>query len=129
MSRWILGLAVAALVAAPAARADEAADKVINEAVKAHGGKDALNKYKAGASKMKGDMTVLGMDLEFTGDLAYELPDKYRMTILTEIAGQKHTVVQIVNGARVKNTLNGTALKVGDAEKTELAQAAALQEI
>ena len=129
MSKWVLGLAVAALAAAPAARADDAANEVVKKAIAAHGGADVLNKYKAGTSKMKGDMTVLGMDLEFTGDLAYELPDKYKMTILTEIAGQKHTVVQVVNGSKIKNTLNGTALKVGDAEKVELAQAAAMQEI
>jgi hypothetical protein len=129
MSRWVLGLAVAALAVAPAVRADEAADKVINDAIKAHGGKEALDKFKAGSSKMKGDMTVLGMDLEFTGDLAYELPNKYKMTILTEVAGQKLTIVQVVNGTRVKNTLNGMALKIGDAEKAELAQAAAMQEI
>lgn len=128
MSRWFLGLAVAALAVA-SAPADDAANKVVEAAVKAHGGADVLNKLKAGTSKIKGDMTVFGMDLEFTGDLAYELPDKYKMTILTEVAGQKLTVVQLVNGSKVKNTLNGMPTGLGAAEKAELAQAAALQEV
>jgi hypothetical protein len=128
MSRWFLGLAVAALTVAPAV-ADDAANDVVKKSIAAHGGADVLNKLKAGTSKIKGDMTVFGMDLEFTGDLAYELPDKYRMTILTEVAGQKLTIVQVVNGSKVKNTLNGMPSKLGDAEKAELAQAAAMQEI
>jgi hypothetical protein len=128
MSRWFLGLAVAALAVA-ASPADDAANKVVEASIKAHGGADALKKFKAGSSKMKGEMVVFGMDLEFTGDLAYELPDKYKMTILTDVAGQKLTVVQVVNGTKVKNTLNGMALNLGAAEKSELAQAAAMQEI
>lgn len=128
MSRWFLGLAVAALVGAPVV-ADDAANEVVKKAVAAHGGADVLNKFKAGTSKIKGDMTVFGMDLEFTGDLAYELPDKYKMTVLTEVAGQKLTIVQVVNGTKIKNTLNGMATGLGAAEKAELAQAAAMQEI
>src|SRR5262249_16094326 len=46
-----------------------------------------------------------------------------------EVAGQKLTVVQVVNGTKVKNTLNGMSSALGAAEKTELAQAAAMQEI
>src|SRR5438046_6043857 len=113
MNRWVLGLAVAALAVAPAARADDAANDVIKKAIAAHGGADVLNKFKAGTSKIKGDMTVFNMDLEFTGDLAYELPDKYKMTILTEVAGQKLTIVQVVNGTKIKNTLNGMATGLG----------------
>lgn len=127
MRKWILALAVAAVALAPT-KADDAAD-VVKKAIAAHGGADVLNRYKAGTSKIKGDMTVLGMDLEFTGDLAYELPDKYKMTIVTDVAGQKLTIVQVVNGSKIKNMLNGMNLKIGDAERVELAQAAIMQEV
>ena len=66
------------------------------------------------------NMTVLGMDLTFTGDLAYELPDKFKMRIDTEVGGQKLAIVQIVNGAKVMNTLNGMALIVRTASDPNL---------
>ncbi|OWK44363.1 hypothetical protein [Fimbriiglobus ruber] len=129
MNKWVLGLAVA-LVVAPV-RADDAGDAkaVVTKAIEAHGGATALGKYKAGFSKIKGQMTVFGMDLDFTGDMTYELPNKYKLTISTDVNGQKLAVEQVTDGKNFKNTLNGMAVKQTDAEKNELAQAALLQDV
>jgi len=105
---------------------------VVKKAIDAHGGADALNKYKAGTMKMTGELSVLGMDLEFTGTLTYNLPDRYRLHMNTEVMGQKMEIEQVVKGETVKNTITVGGMKVpspgGDAEKEELKTAVALQE-
>ena len=128
MTKWFLGLTVAAVVAASAS-AQTDPKMVVQKAIDAHGGADALKKNPAGIYKVKGDMAVFGADLSFTGDITYELPDKYRMTLDAELAGQKIGVVTVANGKKVKNTVNGQAAKIGDAEKAEIAQAAKMQEV
>jgi hypothetical protein len=131
MRRWILGLAVV-LVAAGAAAADEKAEAVVKKAIEAHGGADALNKYKAAKFKMAGDISVIGMNVEFTGSLAYNLPDRYRLEIDMEVMGQKMNLHQVVKGETVKSTIMVGGMTIpspgGDAEKEELRTAAVLQE-
>jgi hypothetical protein len=128
MSRCLTGLAVVILCVLPAVGADDART-IVEKAVKAHGGADVLNKFKAGESKMKGQLTIFDMDLEFTGAVIYELPSKFKMTIETEVAGQKTSIVQVVDGDKVKQTVNGMIIPPKEAEKAELIQAAAMQEI
>jgi hypothetical protein len=130
MRCWVVGLAVA-LVAAGGAAADEKAEAVVKKAIEAHGGADALNKYQAGKCNLKGEMTVLGMDFEFTGSLAYSLPDRYKLDINAEIMGMKLVISQVAKGESVKNTLtiDGNAVPFNcDAEKAELKAAAVIQE-
>jgi hypothetical protein len=127
MSRWVLGL-VAVLAVAPVAGADDAA-AVVKKAIDAHGGAAVLDRLRAGTSKLKGDMVVQGTPLEFTGEVVYELPGKFRLRLDLEVGGQKLPVVQVVNGDTVSTTLNGTAQKLGDAERAELLQSLAMQEV
>jgi hypothetical protein len=127
---FLAPLACSVLFVASAARAaDDTAEAVVKKAIDAHGGADALTKHKAGTYKVKGDMTVAGTDVSFTGDITYELPTKFRMALDADVSGQKLALVQVVNGTKVKNTVNGTATKLGKAQTVELIQAAAMQEI
>ncbi len=128
MSRWLLASAAVAFALAPA-QAQESAEAVVKKGIEAHGGAEVLKKLTAGESAFKGDMTVFGMDLEFTAKLVYQLPDKFRMEIDTEAGGQKLAIVQVVNGTKTKSMLNGMATPLGEAEQKELRQAAMLQEI
>jgi hypothetical protein len=112
----------------PALRADEAANKVIKKAIEAHGGADALNKAKTAQTKLSGQMQVLGMDLDFTGEVIYDIPGKFRLNMEVKILGQKQSIVQIVNGDKLKQTSNGMAVKIGEQEKGEMKQAALMQE-
>ena len=74
MRPWLLGIAVALAAAGAAAAADEKAEAVVKKAIEAHGGADNLNKYTAGRFTMKGEVSVMGMDLEFSGAIAYLPP-------------------------------------------------------
>jgi hypothetical protein len=132
MRRLFLGLAVVLSAAGLAAAADEKATGIVKKGIEAHGGADALNKYKAGKFNMKGDLTVMGMDLEFTGTLSYSWPDRFKMEMNSDIMGMKLVITHIVKGESLKGTV-----KVGDmvipalttdAEKDELKLTAVMQE-
>jgi hypothetical protein len=130
MRRWVLGLAVA-FAAGGVATADEKVEAVVKKGIEAHGGADALNKYKAGRCKMKGDMSVMGMDFDFTGTMAYSMPDRYKVEIDGEIMGQKFHATQVVKGESIKNTfmIGGMTIPInGDEEKQELKLTMAMQE-
>src|SRR5687768_8569197 len=94
MRTWVLGVA-AVLAAAGAGAADDKATTVLKKGIEAHGGADNLNKYKAGRFTMKGDVSVMGMDLEFSGGIAYA-PDKYRMNLTMQAGGMTVTVRQVL---------------------------------
>jgi hypothetical protein len=119
------------LFSAGIAAADDKAEAVVKKAVEAHGGADNLNKYKASRTKMTGDVSILGMDIEFTGSLAFQMPDRYRLTMNAEVMGMKLTIEQVVKGDKLRNSV-----KVGDmdipsndeGEKEELKTAAVMQE-
>ena len=128
MSRWLLASAAVAFALAPV-YAQESAEAVVKKGIEAHGGAEVLKKLTAGEATYKGDMTVFGMDLEFTAKSVYQLPDKFRMEIDTEAGGQKLAIVQVVNGTKTKSMLNGMATPLGEPEQKELRQAAMLQEI
>jgi outer membrane lipoprotein-sorting protein len=130
MRRLFLGLAVA-LSAAGLAAADDKAEAVVKKAIEAGGGADALNKYKAARLKMSGEVTIGGMDFEFTGTLVHSLPDRLRMDINLEIMGMKMVIHQVVKGESVKNSIklgDTTLPDPGDTEKEELRLQAAMHE-
>ena len=107
MRHWLLGV-VAVLAAAGVSAADDKVDAVLKKAIEAHGGADALNKYTAGKFTLKGDVSVMDMDLEFSGDAAYTT-DKQRMHIEMKAGGMTITVHQVIAGGKAKQTV-----KAGD---------------
>ena len=107
MRLWLPGV-VAILAAAGVSAADDKADAVVKKAIEAHGGADNLNKYTAGKFTLKGDVSVMGMDLEFSGDAAY-MPDKYRMHIEMKVMDMTITVHQVMTAGKGKRSV-----KVGD---------------
>src|SRR6516164_5065377 len=80
--------------------ADDDPKAVLAKAIKAHGGEEALTKYKATQSKTKGklfNLPVIG-EAEFTQEAASMLPDKAKETMTLDVGGQKVNVVTIMNG-------------------------------
>lgn len=108
MKQWMLALGVA-VVTVGVATADDKADAVVKKAVEAHGGAEALSKYKASRMNMKGAMHVMGMAIEYTGKTAYAAPDRSMFEINADIAGMKLTISQKAKGDKYKTTV-----KVGD---------------
>jgi hypothetical protein len=134
MHIWMLGLAAVALAAWPAAAEDKpaqdkAAVEVVKKAIEAHGGADTLNKYKASTMKMKGNVSIMGIDADFTGTVSYGLPDKFKMTMDADFMGMKLAIMQLANGKTVKITVNGMSAPISDAQKAELEESVVEQEV
>jgi hypothetical protein len=88
---------LAALVVVPALRAEDTTKELLDKAIKAHGGADLLNKYKAATVKTKGKLFLMGKALDVTGELSSELPDRMRQEITIEVMGQKFPSIQVLN--------------------------------
>lgn len=129
MTRAILMAAVAVLAAAGARAADDPAVEVVKKGIEAHGGAAALQKYPGGEYKVEGEVTVGAEKGKFESTISYALPDKFRMSVKTELGTTKTDVLVIVNGDKVKATTNGKATDLKDAAKGEFTQLAAVQEV
>ncbi|HEY8504588.1 MAG TPA: hypothetical protein VIL46_08395 [Gemmataceae bacterium] len=127
-NRTTLGIGLALLLACPAAAQDDA-KAVIRKAVEATGGAELLNKYKAGKIDASGTISVMGADIEFTSNSWYQVPSKLKNRINFSIMDQKIEIVQIVNGDRVKMTVNGMDQELPDEQLAELRNSTRLQTI
>ena len=126
MTRFAVGIFAALLVVASTAAQDKP-DDIIKKAIEAHGGEAALKKYPAGTSKITGN--VVEPKLPFTGSMAFSVPGKVRIEMIFEVAGQKATTIQVINGDKVSQTENGMASKLSDAVADELRESAKIQEM
>jgi outer membrane lipoprotein-sorting protein len=81
------------------ARADDAADAraLVEKGIKATGQKPG-DKPGALTWKDKGKFTAAGMAMDYTGDWAFQGPDKYRFAVNAEVEGMKFTFIAISNG-------------------------------
>lgn len=88
-------------------RADDAADAkaIVARAVKA-AGIPTDGKPDAMTYKFKGKSISGGLELPYTGDLAYQAPDKYRLTLKSEIPQMKLDVT-VRRGVFRRATLSG----------------------
>ena len=112
-----------------AAGQDAGPKAVVEKAVAAHGGAAALTKYPASTAKFKGQMTVLGTDVDFTGDAANQTPDKFRVAIEADVGGVKQKFVMVVNGDKVRSVQNDAAGPVTPEIKAEAQQLLLVQQI
>ena len=117
---WALVLALAGF-----GRADDAAEAkaVVEKAVKARGGADNLAKYKADVLKIKGAVHVSGLDIDFTGEISFQQPDKSRAVIEGTVMGTNFRSTRVVNGDKGWiDDLLGATQSMRDMSKEELAE-------
>jgi outer membrane lipoprotein-sorting protein len=120
--RTIAGLMLACgavLAAAPAAVAGEHEDAlaVVEQAIKAHGGADALAKAQNVLRTGAGTIT-LGKDTKaFTAEVAWSLPDRLRMALLVE---KKFPLTTVLNGDKGWQSSGGPAMEMGAESLREL---------
>jgi hypothetical protein len=86
--------------------ADKARD-LLDEAIKAHGGADRLNTYKASTAAVKGKLNVAGQTLSFTARFARELPDRMRNEITVEVMNTTIKEIQVLNRGKGWRSENG----------------------
>src|SRR5437660_67807 len=127
MRRLLIPCALVLALAALAAlgRSDDAADAkaVVEKAVKARGGAGNLAKYKADVLKIKGAVHVSGLDIDFTGEISFQQPDKSRAVIEGTVMGTNFKSTRVVNGDKswIEDLLGATQ-SMRDMSKEELAE-------
>ncbi len=78
--------------------ADDDAKAVIEKAIKAHFPKGLDTTHKGVRTKSKGTLHVMGLDLEFTQEVAIQLPNKLKETMELDVMGNKVNVVSVYDG-------------------------------
>ncbi|MBM4067363.1 MAG: hypothetical protein FJ271_00250 [Planctomycetes bacterium] len=96
--------------------------KLVDRAIKAQGGAEVLGKFKATKVKFKGKFYGMGEGIEYTGDMAYDLPDKFRFEIGMDIMGMKISIVQVSNGKK------GWAKIINDVKELDKEQQAEVEQ-
>ncbi len=123
--RRVVCLAVAvALAAAGAARAEQKSDAkaVVEKAIKATGGEDNLAKLKSFTFKMKGKWYGMGDGIDYTGEAAVQLPDKSRVTIESDVGGNKFAFIQVSNGDKLWTKIGDDSKAVEDKDQIKEAK-------
>lgn len=105
---------------AGATRAQDEARALIERAIKAHGGAEALGRIRADKVKFKGTLVLQGHATPFFAETTVQLPSKYKNIIEMNHNGDKHTIVHIVNGRNTYITLDGRALKPDSTQLAEI---------
>jgi hypothetical protein len=108
-------------------RAEDDAKTILEKAIQAHGGAEAINKYKGMRLKATGKVEVAG-GLEFTQEVALMRPDKFKERAELSINGMAFVTESIYNGGKFILKINGTEMKL-DNLKDELKQAGHVFEV
>jgi hypothetical protein len=116
-------------VAASPAPAQNDARAVVENAVRAHGGADALNRFPASRLKARGTLTLPTGDVAVESESLWQLPDRFKNVIRFDLQGQHFVSTQTAAGDRVSVTVNGAPRDLADALKDELRQAAYVQRL
>jgi hypothetical protein len=113
-----------ALAAGSSAWADDKEDlkALLAKAIKAVGGEKKLAKEKAMTYKFKGKFYGMGLDADYTGESALQLPNQSKTTITTEVNNMTFTFVSVFNkdkGWRKANDKTEAMTKEQVAEQKE----------
>jgi hypothetical protein len=120
--RTLLGVwCVAGLLAGGAARAGDAADvkAVLDRAVAAHGGAGHLAKSKAVTTRIKGKVYALGDGVDFSGDIAPQLPDRMRFDMSLTVMGTGLKIKTVVKGDKGWVAVNDTVTEMSKEQVAE----------
>src|SRR5262245_56234914 len=93
-------------------QAVDEARAVIEKAIKAHQIKEKEGKTTAYQGKNKGTLFVMGLEIEFTQEVAIQHPNKFKETMQMEVMGNKVNVVTVFNGKQGWIKANDTEIKV-----------------
>ena len=115
-----LGMLVLLPGSAGGAWAQEAARALIERAIKAHGGAEALGRVRADKVKFKGTLVLQGHTTPFVAETLVQLPSQYKNIIEIGSGGDKHTILHIVNGSKIYIALDGRALKADPVQLAEI---------
>lgn len=116
VSTWMIALLASSTAMA---QGPDEARALIERAVKAHGGAEALGRVNADKVKFKGALVLQGHNTPFVAETTVQLPSKYKNVIEMNHNGDKHTIVYVINGSKIYIALDGRALKEEDVKQQQ----------
>jgi hypothetical protein len=120
-----LSLILAGVVACPAEAADrDAALNIINKAIKAHGGEDALAKAKLATRTGEGQMTIVKDEVPFTDTITLSLPDRFKLALDVGKGQNKYKVALVLNGNKGWQATGGMVVELSAGRVAELREEA-----
>jgi hypothetical protein len=81
------------LVASSSLRAQDDLRAVIDKAIKAQGGEERINKHKIRQTKSKGTLHLEGRTIEFTEEITFHLPNKFKSSSQFEFMGAHKVMI------------------------------------
>jgi hypothetical protein len=114
------GMVVLLTSSSGVARAQDDARALIERAIRAHGGAEALGRIHADKVKFKGTLVLKGHTTPFLAETTMQLPSKYKHVIETDSGGDKHTLLYIINGDKIYITLDGRPIQADPAQVAEI---------
>jgi hypothetical protein len=126
--RWCLSLLIVAVSLAVSAQSERPED-FIKPAIAAAGGAELLAKYPAGRVVGKGTMFFAGAETPFTCEQSFQIPGKLRTLVRCEIKGLKWEFMQVSNGEKAVQAINGKSTPVTEVGLKELQLASLLNEV
>jgi hypothetical protein len=113
------------LAALPLGAADpDPARALVERAIKAHGGTDALNRAQTLRRTDTGTIPAPGKDVPFTDELVWQLPGRFRLTIDLGTGQDRSRVVRVVTPDKAWQTTGGTVTELGPDRLDELREEA-----
>jgi hypothetical protein len=129
VNKWIIApVALGLLVCANPARAQDDPKAIIEKSIKAYGGKEKLEKYKAFVSKAKGTIDEAG-GINFVQELSFQAPNQFRVVMDVEVMGQKATVKVIFDGEKGWISVNNMTMDAPESTIREFKDASHLMEV
>src|SRR6266566_4205971 len=95
-------------------RAQDEIKAVIEKAIKAHGGKEKIEKQKAVRTKSQGKLEIMGLTLPFTQEVAANPPEQFKESMSLDVMGQKVDVVTAYSKGKAWISRNGADVPITD---------------
>jgi hypothetical protein len=114
-----LGLALSA-VAALGAGPGEAPRAIVEAAIRAHGGAEALARAQTVVLKAAGQLSVAGKEVPFAEEYTAQWPRRWRHEVELRTGEQKLRVLTVVNGDRAWQSTGGAVAEVTPERLKEL---------
>ncbi len=122
MTRALFALLTAGLAATTLpARPDDATEAraLVERAIKAHGGAEAVGKFKASVVGFKGTFHGMGEEIPMTGEVSTFGAENLKADVEVEAGGQKFRVVNVVAGDKGWNKIAADTKEMGKDEVAE----------
>lgn len=108
---------------------DAAALEIINKAVAAHGGLEALTKTRADKVKLKGTIHMQGKPLPFLAETTVMLPGRLRNQVRINPGAQEVVLTQLLHGEKMGMFINGMPQKLTENLATELRETLVMNQV